>query len=65
MKCYTHAKEGVDKEAVAVCAVCGMALCMEHVHEREVPMVQRVSGWAGQTTMHILCERCAKTLVTA
>jgi len=65
MKCYTHAKEGVNKEAVAVCAVCGMGLCLEHVIEREVPVVQRVSGWAAQTTMHILCERCSKLAVTA
>jgi len=42
-----------------------MALCLEHVIEREVPVVQRVSGWVDQTTMHILCERCSKLAVTA
>ncbi|UUX93566.1 DUF2180 family protein [Methanoplanus endosymbiosus] len=30
MKCYICAKEGVDSDAVAVCIVCGMGLCMEH-----------------------------------
>ncbi len=60
MKCYAHAREGEDRDAVAVCAVCGMGLCMEHAVEREVPLVRRVSGWVGQTTMHVLCERCAK-----
>ena len=64
MKCYTCAKDGMDRDAVAVCAVCGMALCMDHVHEREVPMVQRTSGWASQTAMHMLCERCAKLAST-
>ena len=65
MKCYTCAKEGKTTEAVAVCAVCGMALCMDHAHEREVPVVQRTSGWAGTTTMHILCERCTKLAISA
>lgn len=58
MKCYTCTKEGRDADAVAVCAVCGMSLCMEHVHEVEAPMVQRVSGWASRTSMHIIS--CAK-----
>ncbi|HBY95710.1 MAG: DUF2180 family protein [Ardenticatenaceae bacterium] len=62
MNCYTCIKEGVTMDAVAVCAICGMGLCLDHAIEREIPLVQRVSGWASQSTMHILCERCSKVL---
>ena len=31
MQCYEHAKANETKEAVAVCAKCGAALCMEHL----------------------------------
>ena len=65
MKCYTHAKEGEDRDAVAACAVCGMGLCLEHAIEREIPLVERVSGWAGERAMHIVCDRCAKLGLTA
>ncbi len=61
MKCYEHAKTGETKDAVAVCAECGMGLCMEHVNEREVP-IQHQGNWVQQTTMHILCDRCVKAL---
>lgn len=64
MKCYTCAQEGRNMDAVAVCAVCGMGLCLEHAHEQDVPVVQRSSGWVGQMTMHILCERCSKLALT-
>ena len=45
--------------AVAVCSICGMGLCLAHVVEREVNITARVSGWASETTMVVLCERCA------
>lgn len=65
MKCYEHAKQGVDKEAVAVCAICGMGVCMDHLIEREVPLVRAVSGWVSETAMQILCPRDARTATTA
>lgn len=49
-------------DAVAVCAICGMGVCLDHATEREVPLVQRVSGWANRSAMHILCERCSQVL---
>lgn len=58
MKCYTCAKEGKSVDAVAVCAVCGMGLCMDHAIEKELPLVRRVSGWAAQKLVHILCATC-------
>lgn len=65
MRCLVHARAGGSEEAVAVCGVCGMGLCAEHLIEREVPLVKQVSGWAGQTAMLILCERCSQAQPTA
>lgn len=63
MKCYTHAKEGKDRDAVATCTVCGMGLCMEHVVERDIPLVRgSVEPLSSQQAMQILCERCAERL---
>jgi hypothetical protein len=36
MKCYIDAMEGKDKDAVAICIVCGMALCMDHAIREDV-----------------------------
>lgn len=61
MKCYLDAQAGADKDAVAVCAVCGMGLCAEHAIEREgrphrAGLVDPGIGPA----MLILCPRCAE-----
>ena len=60
MRCYMHAKEGAIEEAVAVCIVCGMGVCMAHAVERDLP-VQRPAGMAGypERGMLILCQRDA------
>lgn len=68
MNCYTCAQEGDTREAVAVCAVCGMGLCMEHAFERTVSHGKHPPGPAGvgtATTMYIFCERCAKERAVA
>lgn len=69
MSCYTCAKEGRTSAAVAVCAVCGMGLCMDHAHERTVSEQKHPPGQAGgmstTTTMYIFCERCAKERAVA
>lgn len=61
MKCYVHAKQGSSEEAVAVCEVCGMGICMEHAVERDLP-VRSSPGMAGypQRAMIIMCEQDAK-----
>jgi len=38
LKCYQCAKEGVEEEAVAVCIMCGMGLCMEHAIRADLPI---------------------------
>lgn len=60
MKCYVCAKASQKSDAVAVCAVCGMGLCMDHAIERELPLVRRVSGWVDRKLIHILCASCAE-----
>jgi hypothetical protein len=69
MKCMEHTREGMRRgelgdhwrapDAVAVCSICGMGLCPAHLVEREVNITGRVSGFASQTSMVVLCERCA------
>ena len=36
MKCYKCAKEGKDTDAIGICVVCGMGLCIDHVRVTEV-----------------------------
>jgi len=61
MKCYQDAKAGVDKEAVAVCAVCGRGLCLDHAREKEVETAH-VSPWEVKSMMAILCDQCAEAM---
>lgn len=66
MKCYVCAKGGKDTEAVAICIVCGMGLCMDHAIREEMPM------WEGgypfpmtketKTLPRILCGDCHAAL---
>ena len=60
MKCYPCAKADKGSEAVAACSVCGRGLCLSHAVEREIPLVRRVSGWADQSLVHIMCEECSQ-----
>ena len=62
MKCYVCAREGKDTDAVAICIVCGMGVCMEHLVREEVEI------WEGgypfpskklkKTVPRILCQIC-------
>jgi hypothetical protein len=54
MKCYEHAKSGETKDAVAVCANCGVGLCMDHLIE-EVSRIPRTN----EESRAILCHVCA------
>jgi hypothetical protein len=44
MKCYVCAKQGVDKDAVAICIVCGMGLCLGHAFKEEL-LVKDIVDW--------------------
>jgi len=44
MKCYICAKQGTEKDAVAICIVCGMGLCMGHAMKEEL-LVRDIIDW--------------------
>jgi len=44
MKCYQCAKSGVDTEAVVICIICGMGLCMDHLFREEL-LVTDIVDW--------------------
>ena len=65
MKCYICAKQGVDEEAVAICIVCGMGLCLGHAFKEEL-LVKDVIDWGfGEETIEyphtlprFICAEC-------
>jgi hypothetical protein len=65
MKCYVCAKQGVDKDAVAMCIVCGMGLCMGHAFKEEL-LVRDVIDWGfgeerieyPKTLPRFICAEC-------
>ena len=69
MMCYVCSKLGKQEPAVAICIVCGMGLCMEHVVREELPVYENVNmGMADSrhklpaTLPRILCPDCSKAL---
>ncbi|RLI75603.1 hypothetical protein DRO97_02925 [Archaeoglobales archaeon] len=62
MKCYICAEEGKETDAVAICIVCGMGLCMDHLVREEMEV------WKGdypfpskklkKTIPRIVCQVC-------
>ncbi|MBI5458322.1 DUF2180 family protein [Methanobacterium sp.] len=66
MKCYICAEEGKSTDAVAICIVCGMGLCMDHAIRQETEV------WSGgypfpaeklkETLPRILCKYCYQAL---
>jgi len=61
MKCYVDAKVGAEKEACAICAICGRGLCLEHTHEltKQIPSKP---GWVLHETVYILCDTCVEAV---
>jgi len=65
MKCYMCAKKGVAEDAVAICIVCGMGLCMKHALKEEL-LVRDVIDWGfGEETIQyphtlprFICAEC-------
>lgn len=65
MKCYVCAKQGVDKDAVAICIVCGMGLCMGHAFKEEL-LVKDIIDWGfgeerityPRTLPRFICAEC-------
>ena len=69
MVCYVCAQSGTRTEAVAICIVCGMALCQEHLVREELPVWEKLHMGAGATRIQLpetlprfLCEACHSAL---
>lgn len=65
MKCYQCARVGVEEDAVAICVVCGMGLCMEHAIREELPVIDLIDWGLGQeqirypsTIPRFICSDC-------
>jgi len=69
MICYVCGQQAKNTPAVAICIVCGMALCPEHLVREELAVWESVSAGMG-TTRHklpetlprILCAACHRAL---
>jgi hypothetical protein len=48
MKCYECAKQGKDVDAVAMCVICGMGLCMDHAIRENLPVVDIIDWGFGK-----------------
>jgi len=69
MKCYLCAKNGQDSPAVAICIVCGMALCMGHVVRDDLPLTREHAAGLGfqvrvlpEKLPRVLCPPCHNAL---
>ncbi|MGQ9509314.1 MAG: DUF2180 family protein [Thermodesulfobacteriota bacterium] len=65
MKCYVCSKQGVDKEAVAICIVCGMGLCLGHAFKEEISVSDIIDWGLGRevipypfTIPRFICAEC-------
>lgn len=65
MNCYLCDQEGKDSPAVAICTICGMALCKAHAIREELPMCERVDQGMAPTCRKLpltmprfVCEPC-------
>jgi len=62
MKCYVCAKNGKETDAVAICIVCGMGLCMEHVIREDVDIWEGGYPFPARKSRkklpRILCPEC-------
>ncbi len=69
MKCYICAKQGQTSDAVAICIVCGMGLCMQHVVRDDLPLTRDTAAGLGfhvrtlpEKLPRILCPPCHSAL---
>jgi hypothetical protein len=66
MQCYVCAKAGKQTEAVGICIVCGMGLCMDHALREDVDLWE--GGYpfpkekAKKKLPRILCGECKEAL---
>jgi len=67
LKCYECAENRTDEEAVSVCIMCGMGLCMEHAKRIDLPI--RVGGYPAPVKIlkkglpRFVCRECGNILL--
>lgn len=66
MKCYMCDLEGGDSEAVAICIVCGMGLCLEHAIREELFIreggIEYPAHTMKRTLPRFVCKECRDAL---
>ena len=48
MKCYICNKAKKETDAVAICIVCGIAVCVEHQVREQYRLKRRTNGGSGK-----------------
>ena len=68
MKCYICNKEGKETDAIAICIVCGIAVCKEHQIREMIPVTETYKWGLGKksyftiASSRILCTWCYQAL---
>lgn len=70
MKCYICDQEGKETAAIAICIVCGIAVCRKHQIREQIPVTETYKWGLGEEKVtlplplpRILCEWCYQALV--
>ncbi len=70
MKCYICDQAGKKTDAIAICIVCGIAVCKEHSVREQIPVTETYKWGMGEEKVtlplplpRILCEWCYQALV--
>jgi hypothetical protein len=70
VKCYICNKEGKETDAIAICIVCGIAVCKDHQVREQIPVTETYKWGLGEEKVtlplplpRILCTWCYQALV--
>ena len=70
MKCYICDEEGKETWAIAICFVCGIAVCKEHQVREQIPVTETLKWGMGEEKItlpmplpRILCTWCHQAVV--
>jgi hypothetical protein len=70
LKCYICNKEEKDTDAIAICIVCGIAVCVDHQVREQIPVTETYKWGLGEEEVtlpialpRILCTWCYQALV--
>lgn len=55
MKCYICNKEGKETDAIAICIVCGIAVCKEHQIREMIPVTETYKWGLGEEKLLYHC----------